>query len=156
MSNSSNLSAKQAKFVQEFLVDGNGTQAAIRSKFGVAGARVTACRLLTNPNVQKALQARQTADATRLCLAREDVLAGLLEAVAQAKEQRNPMAMISGWREIGKMMGYFAPGRINLDVDIVSMAQRDRLERMTDSELLKIIGDFRPDETDPSISLARI
>jgi phage terminase small subunit len=60
------LTPKQAKFVAEYLVDGNGSAAAVRAGYGAIGAKVTACRLLTNPNLRARLEARQSADATRL------------------------------------------------------------------------------------------
>ena len=41
----------QARFVQEYLKDLNGTQAVIRSGYSETGAAVTANRLLTNPNI---------------------------------------------------------------------------------------------------------
>lgn len=132
------LTAKQARFVQEYLVDGNGTRAAVTAGYGVAGARVAACRALANDNVQKALQARQSADATRLSMKREDVLAGLLEAFALAREQGNPAAMIAGCREIGKMLGFYQPAQINVDLGGGSQTE-SRLSRMTDGELLAVI-----------------
>ena len=96
------LTAKQARFIDEYLVDANGTQAAIRAGYGAAGARVAAHRLLTNVAISSAIEARQKADATRLWIDRESVLAGLLEAVEMAREQRNPAGMIAGLREIGR------------------------------------------------------
>lgn len=134
------FTAKQAKFVQEYLVDGNGTRAAVAAGYGVAGARVTACRLLTKPNVQKALQARQNADATRLSISREDVIAGLLKGVEGAQAKGDPMGVIRGWAEIGKMLGYFAPTRVNLVAFPGTEAAIDKLEQMTDQQLLAIVA----------------
>jgi phage terminase small subunit len=135
------LTAKQAKFVDEYLVDGNGTRAARAVGFGHAGAHVTASRLLRNPKVQEALQARQTADATRLCLRREDALQGLLEAVATAREQRDPAAMISGWREIGRMLGFYEPDRAEI---VIGTADESRLmaniNAMSDADLSALIA----------------
>ena len=78
------LSDRQVRFVAEYLVDANGTQAAIRAGYGAAVARVAAHRLLTNVAISSAIEARQKADATRLWIDRESVLAGLLEAVEMA------------------------------------------------------------------------
>ena len=76
------LTARQARFVQEFLVDGCGTKAAIRAGYAVAGARVAAQQgRLTNAAVSSALQARQSADATRLSIHGNDVLEALLHRV---------------------------------------------------------------------------
>lgn len=58
------LSAKQSKFVSEYLVDGNGTRSAVAAGYGRAGARTTASRTLASVHVQRALQARQSADAS--------------------------------------------------------------------------------------------
>ncbi len=52
------------RFVREYLVDGNGTQAAIRAGYAESGSRVTACRLLTHANIRAEIangQARQFA-----------------------------------------------------------------------------------------------
>lgn len=134
------LTAKQTRFINEYLIDGNGAAAAVRAGYGVAGAKVTACRLLTNPNLQEALQARQAADATRLCLQREDVLAGVQEAINQAREQGNPAAMISGWREIAKMLGFYAVETKRVEISTVGQGVSGRMELMSDAELLEIIG----------------
>ena len=52
----SKLSAKRQRFAEEYLVDLNGTQAAIRAGYATIGAKVTASRLLTDANVQQAVQ----------------------------------------------------------------------------------------------------
>ena len=134
------LTAKQARFVAEYLVDGNGTRAAVAAGYGVAGARVAACRTLANDNVQKALQARQSADATRLSIQRNDVLQSLLKAYNMALEQGDPAAMVSAARECGRLMGYYAPERQQVEVMNESKtATQDRLERMSDAELMAMI-----------------
>lgn len=49
------LTPKQQLFVDEYIIDFNGTQAAIRAGYSELGARTEACRLLTNANIQKAV-----------------------------------------------------------------------------------------------------
>jgi phage terminase small subunit len=51
------LTPKQQRFVAEYLVDLNATQAAIRAGYSPNGANVLACRLLTKANVAAAIQA---------------------------------------------------------------------------------------------------
>jgi len=48
---------KRKAFINEFIKDHNGTQAAIRAGYGKAGARVTASRLLANTNISNAVKA---------------------------------------------------------------------------------------------------
>ena len=133
------LTAKQAKFVSEFLVDGCGAKAAVRSGIAPSGAHVWASRTLRIAKVSAALQARQSADATRLSLRREEVLNGLLDGINQAREQANPMAMIRGWAEVAKLMGFYAPGQVKVDMNVQGQVEMKRLNQMTDAELLKII-----------------
>src|SRR5215211_4410908 len=49
------LSAKQQRFVHEYLVDLNGTQAAIRAGYSPASARAIACENLTKPYIVVAI-----------------------------------------------------------------------------------------------------
>ena len=132
------MTAKQARFVDEYLVDANGTQAAIRAGYGAASARVAAHRLLTNVAISSAIEARQRVDATRLSVDRNRVLTGLLEAVEMAREQRNPAGMVAGLREIGKMMGFYTD-RVKVDVGVTDQQERRRMEAMTDAELLAMV-----------------
>jgi phage terminase small subunit len=60
------LSAKQQCFVDEYLVDLNATQAAIRAGYSERSAAVTSSRLLANAKIQAAIQERQSKRAKRL------------------------------------------------------------------------------------------
>ena len=134
------LTAKQARFVDAYLVDCNGTQAAIAAGYSRVSARVGAHRLLTIPAVQAEIRARQGVDSQRLQLERQDVIAGLLEAIALARAQGNPMAMVSAWREIGRMLGFYEPHRHAVEVSAAAGADMRRFEAMSDAELLAVVA----------------
>ena len=134
------LTAKQERFVAEYLVDGNGTQAALRSGYSARTARVIAYENLLKPAVRTALQARQGVIARQVDLTRQDVLAGLLEAVALARQQANPAGMIAGLREIAKMCGYYAPETKKVGLTVEQDSLRAKYEVMSDEELLAIIA----------------
>lgn len=51
----SELTPKQARFVEEYLKDFNGTQAAIRTGYSARSARTQAARLLANDNILAAI-----------------------------------------------------------------------------------------------------
>lgn len=133
------LSPKQLRFVDEYLVDLNGTQAATRAGYGPSGARVAAYRLLSNVAISSLIDARRKADATRLSITRENVLERLLEAFVVAKENGEPAAMVAAAREMGKMLGYYAPARVEATVEVAAADARARMEAMTDAELLRVI-----------------
>jgi len=52
------LTEKQQRFVEEYLIDLNGTQAAIRAGYSARTANEQASRLLTNVSVQQAVSER--------------------------------------------------------------------------------------------------
>lgn len=139
MSNAAALTTRQARFVQEYMVDGCGSQAAIRSGISPSGAHVWASRTLRIAKVSEALKALQEADATRLSIQRENVLAGLLEAVEQAREQRNPMTMIRGWAEVAKMLGLYAVEVKKVDLNLTGQVEMARYSQLSDAELIQII-----------------
>lgn len=133
------LTPKQARFVDEYLVDLNGTAAAERAGYGIPGARVAAHRLLTNANVRAVLKARQAQDAKRLGIEREGAIQGLLEAIEMAKVKGDPAGMISGWKAISQMLGFSVPQAVRQTVSVAGSDIAARLEAMTDSELQDII-----------------
>lgn len=72
-------------------------------------------------------------------MTRKKVMDGLLEAVEMAKLMSEPATMVSGWREIGRMCGYFEPKKVQIDVSVTGNIVHERLNSLSDAELLKII-----------------
>ncbi len=69
------LTPKRDKFVDEYLLDLNGTQAAIRAGYSVKTANPTAARLLANVSVQEALVERRQIIAAGLEITPEKIIA---------------------------------------------------------------------------------
>lgn len=75
------------RFVAEYLVDLNGTQAAIRAGFGVASARFEASRLLATDEVKQAIETAMQARSERTEIKADDVLRRIWGiATADARE----------------------------------------------------------------------
>ena len=73
------LTAKQQRFIAEYLVDGNGARAALAAGYGPAGAKVTAHRLThANQAVEAEIRARQAHDRDRLAIDRTAVILSLI------------------------------------------------------------------------------
>ena len=68
------LSAKRQRFIEEYLIDLNGKQAAIRAGYTPASASVTASRLLANDNVKNEVARRQAHFSEKLCINTENVI----------------------------------------------------------------------------------
>lgn len=69
------LNENQLRFVREYLIDRNGTQAAIRAGYSKKGASAQACTLLANPKIKEILKKEIEKTATNLGITRERVLA---------------------------------------------------------------------------------
>jgi phage terminase small subunit len=68
------LTPKQERFVQEYLIDLNGKQAAIRAGYSVRRAEVTASELLADRKVSEAVAAAQQRRAQRVEITQDRVL----------------------------------------------------------------------------------
>ena len=75
------LTPRQARFVGEYLIDLNGTQAAIRAGYSEKSAKQQGSRLLTNADVQAAVVKGQAEKAEKLGLSQEWVLRRLVQVV---------------------------------------------------------------------------
>ncbi len=68
------LTEKQARFVEEYLIDLNGTQAAIRAGYGRKNARTTAQWLHKQPGVKEHLALRMKAREERTRITQDEVV----------------------------------------------------------------------------------
>ena len=69
------LTPKQARFVEEYLIDLNATQAAIRAGYSEQTARVIGHENLTKPDIQKAITERRQEMQQRTAITADRVLA---------------------------------------------------------------------------------
>lgn len=80
------LNAKQARFVEEYLIDLNATQAAIRAGYSEKTAKQQGSRLLTNVAIQAAISDRQTARSERVQMTQDYVLSSIMEVMERSKQ----------------------------------------------------------------------
>ena len=103
------MTPKQAAFVSEYMVDHNGTQAAIRAGYSKRTARQQAVELLDNADVQQAIQAAETAAQLRNSITLDDLLSELEDARQLAKGEGQASAMVSATMSKAKMLGFDKP-----------------------------------------------
>ena len=130
------LSDKQIRFVNEYLIDLNGAQAAIRSGFSRRSARQIATRLLSKADIMALVRKKQQETEERLQITRDDILTGLLMAAREAKVAGDPMGMIKAYREIGLMMGYYDQPQAPTSHNICN----EQVRAMSDEELDAMIN----------------
>ena len=68
------LTPKQARFVEEYLIDANGTQAAIRAGYSKRSAKVTASQNLSKTNIAAEIAKNRAARSVRTQITADDVV----------------------------------------------------------------------------------
>lgn len=106
---------------------------------GYADGSVYAYRMVRMPNILALYAEEKRLYEEAAGMTRKKVMDGLLDGVEMAKLAGEPASMIAGWREIGKMCGYYEPVRRTIDINVNGNAVLDRLNRLSDAELLKLI-----------------
>lgn len=76
------LTDKQRKFCDEYLIDLNATQAAIRAGYSEKTAKEIGCENLTKPNIQEYLQKRKADRIERVELTQDFVIKELMDIVS--------------------------------------------------------------------------
>lgn len=72
-------------------------------------------------------------------MTRKKVMDGMLEAIDMARIQADAGNMVAGWREIGRMCGYYAPEVKKIDINITAKRVIDKLETLSDEDLVQMI-----------------
>ncbi|MCG3142461.1 MAG: hypothetical protein HDKAJFGB_03929 [Anaerolineae bacterium] len=132
------LTLRQQRFVEAYALDRNAARAARRAGYSPNGAKVTACRLLTNPNLQAALAAKEAELATRLEIDRQAVIGGILQSISTAMGQGNPGQAIRGWVEVARILGLDKPEAVRRVLSAEGDRLRAKFEALSDEELMAI------------------
>lgn len=102
MSKDKKLTGKQQRFVSEYLIDGNATQAAIRAGYSEKTANPQGNRLLANVSVSAAIKAGQKNIAKRNDLTVDDLVRELEEARIAALTAESPQSSAAVAATMGK------------------------------------------------------
>ena len=74
-------------------------------------------------------------------MTRKRVMDGLMEGIEMAKLVSEPHSVITGWKTIGQMCGYFEPVKVNVRFAAGEHPTMKQMNRLTDAELLKVIAE---------------
>lgn len=103
-----NLTPKQQRFVEEYLIDLNATQAAIRAGYSEKTAYSVGHENLKKPEIQKAIEEAKNQVSKRTELTVDMVVQGLLKEAQDYAEGSTQSARVSAWAHLGKHLGMFA------------------------------------------------
>jgi hypothetical protein len=100
-----------------------------------------------HPNFAAAIKLAKSSLAEAMDLTREDVLGGFEDAANIARTKEDPMGMISAYREIAKMLGYYEPEVKRVEHQLI---ENKEYERLSDKKLLEMLDDDTPITLDES------
>jgi phage terminase small subunit len=133
------LTERQRLFCEHYVGAGrhNSAFSARLAGYAAGSSHVTGCQLLQQPKIAARVHELEAIASQSVQLDRARVLAEMVSAAQMAKDQQSPMAMISAWRELGRLMGYYAPARV--DVDVRAGDEMQSFEAMSNEELMAIV-----------------
>ena len=132
------LDHREQKFVENITM--GMTRVAATANAGYGGAKSAGYRVANQPHIKAAIQRRHNELRETFRIKREDVLIGLQEAIKDAKLLSDPTAQIAGWREIGRMLGYYEPERKIIEVSDHVPTAIAQLQEVSTTELLELAG----------------
>ncbi len=135
-SENAKLTQMQRVFV-EGVAAGMTDRAAARAA-GFANPDVQAVDLKRKPKIQKALAEAKAAYAIASGMTKKKVIDGFLEAIDIARVKADPLTMVAGWREVGKMCGFYEPTKTKLEISVKGQVLLEKMSAMSDEELLQL------------------
>ena len=94
--------------------------------------------VMRNEEVQSYLQEARQELTDISSLRRVDVLNLFMEAIDMARVLADPAQMINGADKVAKMMGYYAPETLKLEVEQNSANLQNKFRQLSDAELYEI------------------
>jgi len=101
------LSPKQLRFVDEYMLDTNATQAAIRAWYSEKSAHVQGTHLLANPKICAEIQCRRKRQADKFEIQADDVIRGLHAEATYKGKNASHGARVNAWTQLGRYLGLF-------------------------------------------------
>ncbi|MDY2947083.1 MAG: terminase small subunit [Mannheimia varigena] len=119
------LTDKQKRFIEEYLIDLNATQAAIRAGYSEDTAKEMGYENLTKPHIQEAIQQAKNQRSERTQITQDDVLNGLLEVIAMSTGKKIVTETDVAKNDNGELVGFdiaktkFEPAAANKALELL-------------------------------------
>lgn len=142
------LTEKQKLFVKYWAEGDAITTASARA--GYSDGATLAYRMVKMPNVLALYDQYKLAYEEAAQMTRKKVMDMMIESYDMAKLLAEPSTMVAAAREIGKMCGYYAPVETRVKLDVSGNVVHQRLNSLSDAELIKLITEGAKDDSTPS------
>lgn len=128
------VEAKQKVFADAILEGRSQSDAARAAGYHPANA----ANVMRQEEVQGYLAEARREVGNLTTIRRLDVLNIFMEAIDMARTMADPAQMINGAKEVGKMMGFYEPETLKLEVEGNTRSLSAKFKSLTDSQLLEI------------------
>jgi len=132
------LTKKQAKYVQHRARGLSREQSAIMAGYSENGGDPVAERIEKSETVSQELARVRAETASNVGITKEMVIEMLREAADLAKLQADPTGIVQAAREMGKMLGFYAPEVKKITRDMNKQDLQKLLTELTEDELLRL------------------
>jgi hypothetical protein len=147
------LTYKQRSFVNALVRDNQTKTAAAKVAGYTPNSACSAAReLLARPKIQAAVAAERASYAIASGITKKMVVDGFIEAVDMARIKADPLVMIAGWREVGKLLGFYEPTKVSMSVSVTGQALLSKMNTLSDAELLEQIAEADLSNPDSIVS----
>lgn len=96
--------------------------------------------VLKRPHVMAARESMRRTVQARVQITKQDVIEGMKRAIDQGYDIGDPSAQIRGWAEIGKLMNFYEPTKVDIRLSGTIKDIRAELSSATDEDLLRLVG----------------
>lgn len=130
--------AKQEKYIQGQARGLSKSKSALLAGYAPGGSDVNITRIEASATVQEKLAAIRKEVAENIGITKEEVVQLLLDAAAMAKLLADPTGLVAAARELGKMLGFYAPEVKKVTHGLDKGSLKTLLEEMDDADLVRI------------------
>lgn len=111
------LTDKQKRFCEEYIIDLNGAQSAIRAGYAEGSARVEGSRLLSNDNIQEYISQLQQNKSEELNITFNDIATGVYNIAK--KEDARDNDKLKAFDQLSKMFGHYEKDNSQKKTDVI-------------------------------------
>jgi len=134
------LSDTQKEFIRLIAQDGYS----VNSARGATGMSYDSYqRLMARSDTQELMKKYQAEYRELAKIRKSEVLDGFKEAIDMAKLKGEPLTMIAGWREIGRLCGYYEPTKTEVNINVSGQLMLDRMSTLSDEQLLEMMNNSK-------------
>jgi hypothetical protein len=131
------FSVKQAEFLHAFASSPYMSERALCREVDIKQKQLNRWKK-TSVEFKKAMETEYRRSQLAANMNRKTVLHGMLKAVEIAEDLRQPSSMITGWKEIARMCGYYEPERREILLSVESKDLLQQIQTLPKDKLLEL------------------